>query len=92
LLFAAVAVSIDISERIDDFLENSAPLSGILLQYYLNFVPYIIFFLSPLFIFIAAIFFTSRLASRSEISRHLSRWGEFLPLAVCALLSSPPLF
>lgn len=80
LLFAAVAVSIDISERIDDFLENSAPLSGILLKYYLNFVPYIIFFLSPLFIFIAAIFFTSRLASRSEIIAILAGGVSFYRL------------
>lgn len=80
LLFAAVAVSIDISERIDDFLEHSAPVSEILSKYYLNFVPYIIFFLSPLFIFIAAIFFTSRLATRSEIIAMLAGGISFYRL------------
>lgn len=67
LLFAAMAVVIDISERIDDFMEKEAPFYLIITEYYFNFVPYIIFLLAPLFIFIAVIFFTSQMASRSEI-------------------------
>lgn len=67
MLFSAIAVVIDISERIDDFLENSAPLYLIITQYYANFVPYIVFLLAPLFIFISVIFFTSQLAYRSEM-------------------------
>ncbi|OWY23977.1 YjgP/YjgQ family permease [Sphingobacteriales bacterium UPWRP_1] len=80
LLFAAVAVSIDLSERIDDFLEHNAPFWGVITGYYLNFIPFIIFFLSPLFIFIAVIFFTSRLASRSEIIAILASGVSFYRL------------
>lgn len=67
LLFSAISVVIDLADRIDDFLENNLSLFAIFKGYYANFVPYIIFFLSPLFIFIAVIFFTAQLANRSEI-------------------------
>lgn len=77
LLFSAIAVVIDISERIDDFIENSAPLGLIVGQYYANFVPYIVFLLAPLFIFISIIFFTSKLAYRSEIIAMLASGISF---------------
>ncbi|MCB9043989.1 MAG: LptF/LptG family permease, partial [Chitinophagales bacterium] len=67
LLFSAITVVIDVSEKIDDFIEKKAPFKEIVLDYYLNFVPHIVSLLSPLFIFIAVIFFTSRLSNRSEI-------------------------
>lgn len=80
ILFSVVAVVIDVSERIDDFLENEAPLRLIIFDYYLNFIPYIVFFLSPLFIFIAIIFFTSKLAYRSEIVAILASGVSFYRL------------
>jgi len=91
LLFSVVTVVIDVSERIDDFLENEAPLKLIVFQYYLNFIPYIVFLLSPLFIFVATIFFTSKLASRSEIVAMLAGGISFyrilfVPYLFCASL------
>lgn len=65
LLFAIIACVIDYSQKIDDFVENEAPLNEILF-YFLNFIPHIIALLFPLFIFIATIFFTSRMAYKSE--------------------------
>lgn len=67
-----IAVVIDLSEKVDDFLEHEANFYDIVLRYYANFVPFIVFFLSPIFIFISVIFFTSKLASRSEIVAVLS--------------------
>ncbi|MEZ4886099.1 MAG: LptF/LptG family permease [Chitinophagales bacterium] len=67
LLLSAVIVVIDLSERIDDFLENNAPMNLIIFQYYANFIPHTVLTLSPLFIFVSAIFFTSRMAYRTEI-------------------------
>lgn len=68
---------VDLSEKIDEFLENEAPLQEIIWNYYANLIPYIGFFLSPLFIFIAVLFFTSRMASRSEIVAILSSGTSF---------------
>jgi lipopolysaccharide export system permease protein len=67
LLFTVVAVAVDSSEKTDDFVRAGLNTSQIINQYYLGFVPWIWSLLFPLFVFIAVIFFTSRMATRSEI-------------------------
>ncbi len=66
-LIISIAVVFDITEKLDDFMENQAPLKAIIFDYYLNFMPYYANLFSPLFTFIAVIFFTSKLADNSEI-------------------------
>ena len=60
-------MAVDSSEKADDFVKAKLGTMGIIKNYYLGFVPWIWSLLFPLFVFIAVIFFTSRLASRSEI-------------------------
>jgi len=67
LLFTLVSVAVDISEKTDDFAKTGLSAMQILTQYYFGFVPFIWGLLFPLFVFIAVIFFTSRLANRSEV-------------------------
>ena len=67
LLFMVVAVAVDTSEKADDFVKTGLSTNQIITQYYLGFVPFIWGLLFPLFVFISVIFFTSRMASRSEI-------------------------
>lgn len=67
LLFMVVAVAVDTSEKADDFVKTGLSTSQIIRQYYFGFVPFIWGLLFPLFVFISVIFFTSRMASRSEI-------------------------
>jgi lipopolysaccharide export system permease protein len=67
LLIITIAVIFDVSEKIDDFLEHKAPLSAIILDYYFNFIPYFAILFSSLFVFIAVIFFTSKMAYDTEI-------------------------
>ena len=50
----------------DDFLDKGAPLKSILFDYYLNFIPYFANLFSSLFVFISVIFFTSRMAAKTE--------------------------
>lgn len=71
-LIISISVVFDINEKIDKFMSNNAPLKAIVVDYYLNFVPYYANLFSPLFIFIAVIFFTSKMASNSEIIAILS--------------------
>lgn len=66
-LIISIAIVFDVSEKIDDFMEHEAPLEAIVFDYYLNFIPYFANLFSPLFTFIAVIFFTSKLANNSEI-------------------------
>ena len=41
-LIIMIVVIFDAAEKIDDFLEGHAPVSAILLDYYVNFIPYFI--------------------------------------------------
>ena len=72
ILIIGIVIIFDISEKIDDFVKNEAPLNAIIFDYYLNFIPYFINMFSPLFVFITVILFTSRLAANSEIIAILS--------------------
>ena len=72
LLIIVIVIIFDISEKINHFVENKAPLRAIILDYYVNWVPYFVNMFSPLFVFITVIFFTSRMASDSEIIAILS--------------------
>jgi len=67
LLFTVIAVAVDSSEKTDDFVKTGLSTWQIIRQYYFGFVPWIWGLLFPLFVFIAVIFFTSKMASRSEI-------------------------
>ena len=71
-LILSISVVFDINEKIDKFMSNNAPFEAIIVDYYLNFIPYYANLFSPLFIFIAVIFFTSKLASNSEVIAILS--------------------
>ena len=67
VLIISIAVVFDYNENIDKFVASNAPWRAIVFDYYLNFIPYFSNLFSPLFVFIAVIFFTSKLAENSEI-------------------------
>lgn len=71
-LLIVIVIIFDISENIDEFLDKDAPLSAIIFDYYVNFIPYFINLFVYLFTFISVIFFTSKLASGTEIVAMLS--------------------
>ncbi|MCX7862804.1 MAG: LptF/LptG family permease [Bacteroidales bacterium] len=77
LIIISIAIIFDFAERLDDFLERKAPFDKILFEYYLNFIPYFVNLFTPLFVFISVIFFTSKLAQRSEIIAMLSSGINF---------------
>lgn len=76
-LIILIVVVFDAVERIDDFVDKKAPLKAILLDYYLNFIPYFINQFTGLFTFIAVIFFTSKMAYQTEIIAILSSGVSF---------------
>ncbi len=88
LLILMIVVVFDISERMDDFLQSKPPVKAIIVDYYMNFLPFIANRFSPLFVFISVIFFTSRLASRSEIVAILGSGMSFRRLLFPYLLSA----
>lgn len=77
LLFTLISVVVDTSEKADDFVRSKLSSSQIFWQYYRGFIPYIMAFLFPLFAFISVIFFTSKMAGRSEIVAILASGVSF---------------
>lgn len=76
-LIISIAIIFDASEKIDDFIDTQAPFKAVILDYYLNFIPYFANLFSSLFVFIAVIFFTSKMAYNSEIVAMLSSGVSF---------------
>lgn len=81
-MFILIAIVFDFAEKIDDFVKNEAPFKAIIFNYYLNFIPVLLNLFSPLFIFIAAIIFTSRMAANTEIVAMLTSGINFYRLII----------
>ncbi len=86
LLLMAIVIVFDINEKLDAVL--TAPVHETVFKYFMNFLPFIASQFSPLFTFISVIFFTSRLADRSEIIAMLSSGISFKRLAMPYLFSA----
>lgn len=80
MLLILITVVIDLSEKIDNFLDGTATLKQIVFSYYLSFIPYIVAMLAPFFVLVSVIFFTSQLAERSEIIAILNSGTSFYRL------------
>src|SRR6056297_2189035 len=86
-LIISISIVFDLSEKIDNYIENEAPAKEVF-NYYLNFIPYFANLLSSLFTFIAVIYFTSKMAYNSEIIAMLSSGISFRRILVPYLLSA----
>jgi lipopolysaccharide export system permease protein len=75
-IIALIACVIDYAEKVDDFVKNK-PTTFDLIVYYVSFIPHITALLFPLFIFISTIFFTSKMAFRTEIIAILAAGVSF---------------
>lgn len=93
LLIISISIVFDVNENLAKFSQYHAPLKAIVFDYYANFVPYFANLFSPLFVFIAVIFFTSKLAGNSEIIAMLAAGMSFRRLMrpymiSCVLISA----
>ena len=88
VLILTIAVVFDFAEKIDDFMENHAPVRAIIFDYYFNFIPYFATLFAPLFVFISVIFFTSKMAVNTEIIAILNSGMSFLRMMWPYFLSS----
>lgn len=86
ILILAIVVMFDINEKLDAFLR--APLSETIFDYFFSFLPYFANQFSPLFVFIAVIFFTSKMASHSEIIAIMASGVSFRRLLVPYMLGA----
>jgi lipopolysaccharide export system permease protein len=72
-----IFIVFDISEKLQDFVASNVPLRDIVFDHYLNFIPYYGNLFSPLFTFISVIFFTSKMAAKTEFVAILSSGTSF---------------
>lgn len=94
VLIMTIAVVFDFAEKIDNFMEKQAPWQAVVFDYYLNFIPYFATLFAPMFVFIAVIFFTSRMAVNTEIIAILNSgmsfrrmmWPYFVSATIIAIL------
>lgn len=93
VLIISIALVFDFNENLSKFTKYHAPWRAIVFDFYANFIPYYSNLFSPLFVFIAVIFFTSKLAGNSEIIAMLSSGVSFRRLMrpymiSCVLIAS----
>lgn len=94
-LILAIAIVFDISEKIEDFITKGASIQEIIMQYYVNFVVFYGNLFSSMIVFIAVIFFTSRMTDNTEIVAILTggvsfrrlMWPYFLAATIIAGIS-----
>ena len=96
-LIISISIVFDVNENLAKFSQYHAPLKAVVFDYYADFVPYFANLFSPLFVFIAVIFFTSKLASNSEIISMLAAVVSFKRLMrpymiSCVLISTLSFF
>ena len=84
-----IVIIFDLSENIDSFIKHGAPWQRVLVDYYVTSIPYFINLYIYLFTFIAVVFFTSKMASHSEIvailSSGVSFWRFLYPYMLAAI-------
>jgi lipopolysaccharide export system permease protein len=89
LSFLCIFLIIDLTEKIDDFLDAKVP-TEIILQYYVAFAPEILKLMTPVAMLLAALFVTGRLSTQNELaamkSSGISLYRILLPFLAVAML------
>lgn len=76
-IMLAIFIVFDLSEKLQDFVAYKIPMREIILDHYLNFIPYYGNLFSSLFTFLAVIIFTSKMAAKTEFVAILSSGTSF---------------
>lgn len=91
LILVSVITVIDLTEKTEKYVKNNVSAAQII-NYYLDFIPWIAGLITPITVFIATVYVTARLAGRTEIVAILSSGVSFrrlmLPYFYGALLIS----
>ncbi|MFN7592618.1 MAG: LptF/LptG family permease [Bacteroidota bacterium] len=88
LTFIAISVVFDITEKLDDFINSTSGIGGIIVNYYFNFVPYYGILLTPLLLFLSVVFFTSRMTANNEFIAFLNTGTSYYRILVPFLVGA----
>ncbi|MDH5597859.1 MAG: LptF/LptG family permease, partial [Cyclobacteriaceae bacterium] len=87
MIIMAIITVIDVTEKIEKFVRNDLSLMTIL-GYYMDYLPFIANLITPITVFIATVYITSRMAGHSEIIAMLSGGMSFNRLLVPYLVGA----
>src|SRR6267154_3434514 len=87
LILVAIIVVIDITEKMDKFSKNNLD-AGTIFGYYLDFVPWVAGLITPITVFIAIVYVTSRMAAHTEIVAILGSGVSFRRLLLPYFIAS----
>jgi lipopolysaccharide export system permease protein len=88
LIFTLISMAIDFSDKVKSFIEKTCTFKEIMVDYYIGFVLNMGGLLLPLYVLIAVVFFTSRLAFNAEILSILNAGVSFQRLLRPYLLAA----
>ncbi|MBW3544616.1 MAG: LptF/LptG family permease [Bacteroidetes bacterium] len=86
-ILVTIVCVIDLTEKNDEFIKHNLGL-GQILGYYMAFIPYIANFITPITVFIATVFVTSKMAGHTEIIAILSSGVSFKRMMVPYLIGA----
>ena len=92
IIFTLISIVIDLSEKIEDFIEEDVTIMEILVDYYPNWILWINGLLFPLYALMTVVFFTSRMAYNSEIISILNAGVSFQRLLRPYLIAGAVIF
>lgn len=92
LIFLMISVVIDLTERLEVFLNNHISFGNVLTDYYAGFVPWIVALLAPFFVFLAVIWTASRMTYNSEMVSIIGNGITFTRLLVPFMTAALLLF
>ena len=91
-MLVVIVIVFDVSENMDSLLRHNAPWQRVVVDYVIMSIPYYMNLFIHLFVFISVVYFTSKMASRSEIvailSSGISFWRFLCPYIWAALTIS----
>jgi lipopolysaccharide export system permease protein len=89
--FLLIFLIVDLMEKLDDFIDARVE-AGIIVHYYIHFMPEIIKLMTPVAMLLAALFVTGRLSQQNELaamkSSGLSLYRFLAPFVAVAMLTS----
>jgi len=91
LAFISIFVIVDLIENLDTFINNEYPTKAVI-EFYLNYIPFILVLILPVAMLISALFSVGNMARQNEIvaikAAGISLYRIFLPLFVLAVFVS----
>ena len=87
LAFLVIYITVDINEKIDDFIDNNATMLEIF-SYYIFKLPWIVMLITPVSVLLATVFTLGKLARQNELTAFIASGTSLVRVAGPIILSA----